>query len=199
MKNILNIEVNTICTCNCYENIYNGEDQILIRFERDNPINPKIQIKFGENPEETYDINFINGVGIYEINLKSFMNGIMTFKFTDDDYDGSIFTINHQYRTSSRNRTLVLDKINDYSYKTKYLSTIKASSVGIGDDFEVDENGELKTKKVTSIKVTKSNDIVSNVTFEYDDKTESSNKCIYGVDNNLIKFGDVPIYWNGGE
>ena len=197
MKNILNIKVNSKCDCTCHENIDNGTNRILVRYERENPINPKIVV----NSEE-HDLEFVNGVAIYELQLPGANEEqkSIEFKFIDDDYDGHKFFIGcNQWRGNLAFYTAKLVRVSTYSFRIDMVQIVDMSTMKVGSGLTISDNGEIEIeeKEVESITAKKNeNDQVTLIGINYTDGTSSINQCVYDNDGNLVLFGDIEINWS---
>lgn len=201
MKNILNIEVNAICNCSCFENIGTDTNEIIVRYKRENPINPKIKVIVGSTSTE-YSLEFTDGIAIFNIDLNLFLEYVdIKFQFLDDGYEGIIFQLRcADYSPNTWYKTLQLFRVTDSYYVARMVSTIDLSDAGIGDGLEIDDDGNLTvttTPNVTQITAESTGETITKVTIAYDDETSNTYSCTYDDNGRLTKFGNIPITYNG--
>ena len=153
MKNILNIDINTTGNCTCFENIDDASNKIILRFKRNNPINPKIKIIVGYNDENSteYPLAFVDGIAIYELSVSLFNESTLArFQFLDDDYTGAVFSISCLIpNKEALYKTLILFKVSEYSYVARMITTVDLSMLEYDDDDFIIEDGTLSIKKGT--------------------------------------------------
>lgn len=205
MRNILNIKVNSICNCTCYENINDGSQSIIIRYERNNFSSPEIVIE-----DEPTPLEVVGKVATFNFPLSLLVPFQSTkFKFVDGSYNGTEFSIYRNYESiPNKYYTLKLVRTGQYSFS---LDCMPLSDLGIGDGLMIDEDGNLslesESEKLISLDVTTENDLVTNVGFNYEkttvdeygrEKTEiitTDYEIAYDANDKVIKFGDIEVNW----
>ena len=207
MQNIVNFDVRDYFACSCVANIFNGSENINLFFEADTYNAPQLEISIiGDTTTTTvYDLEVVNGLAVYNIDHTIFKKSEqLAIKYIDGSKIGTTFYFNKTAETYSKHKTMRVKKMSDDTFKIEFITNYKRDISDLSfDDFEVDENGEVKVKSPIEIKATKTNGVVSNVTLIYKKATETeqadekSYKCTYDTNGNLIEFGNLPITWNG--
>ena len=192
MRNIVKFDVTGRCKCACVANIACSEHSIVLIYEANEFIAPKVLLDIGK----TLDLTVKNGVATCELPYDE-LDGCTNFqtRFIDGDKIGKWFSWEKPETIETNFETFVNVAYEDNMFKI----TIKRRTATVteySNDFTVTDDGKLQLKKATEINVTKNaDDVITNVTIKYDDESQSSNNCAYDSGGNLIKFGDLNINW----
>lgn len=208
MQNIINFDVRENCVCSCLCNIHNDSETINLFFEADEYNNPQLEISIINGTVTTtdvYDLEVVNGYAVYDLDHTIFTTAErISIKYIDGLKISTLVYFSKTAQTYSKSRTMRVNKVSDDTFKIEFIARRKSQVNDFSyDDFEVDENGELTVKSPTEIKVTKTNNVISNVTLIYKktttttDADQKSYNCTYDTNGNLTKFGDLPITWSG--
>ena len=205
MQNIINFDVRGDYACSCVANIFNSAETINLFFESDEYTAPQLEVTvIGETTTTTvYNLEVVNGYAVYNLDHTIFAKGEqLAIKYVDGTKSGTTFYFTKTRETYNSKNTMRVDKISTDTFKIQFIVKTKTESSSFSsDDFEVNDEGEITVKSPKRINVSKTSDIISNVTLIYAEATETtaadqkSYDCTYDTDGNLIKFGDLPITW----
>ena len=201
MQNIINFDVRGDYACSCVANIFNGAETINLFFEADEYIKPQLEVIATITTSETttttttvYDLEVVNGFAVFNLDHTKFTS--CQLKYIDGTKSGTTFYFTKSGTTYSISQTMRVDKIASDKFKISFVAKYKRDINSYSDDFEVDEDGTLTVKSPTKIKVTETDDLVSNVTLVYSETDERSYSCKYDENGKLTQFGSLPITWN---
>ena len=204
MRNVVTFDVRGVSNCVCVMNVLDGSNDINMIFEIGEYENPQIEIIAGETTTTTA-LTVENGVATFELKLSLFDgNKIVKTRFIDGDKIGKQFN----WKTQSfsgipdgyvRNwQTLrVIRETDDTFGVVLYSVNEKPASSYDEGSFDVTNTGELTLKTPHEITVTvNSNDLVTNVDFDYGDNYHKSFSVEWDENQKITKFGNLPITWS---
>lgn len=202
MKNIIVFDVRGECSCACVANILeNDANNIILTFEDDSYSNPKFEIKSSTGESTLYNLTVVNGMATGEFNWGEILqseNSYCQMRYADNDKIGKWF--NWQLSTTTTGidyKSLRVYKENDTTFSIKFIAS-QLTPVNSADpnDFDVDENGVMSLKSVSSINAVKnSNKKIGSIEFIYENGTSETCNCTYNSDGDLTTFGSITIDW----
>ena len=203
MKNIIVFDVRGECWCVCVANILEtGVNNIILTFEADAYSNPKFEIKSSTGESKLYSLTVVSGVATGEFNWNEILqseNSYCQMHYVDNDKIGKWF--NWQLPTTTTGgidyKSLRVYKENNTTFLIKFIaSQLTPVSSANPNDFDVDENGVVSLKNVSSINVVKnSNKKIGSIEFIYENGTSETCNCTYNSGGDLTAFGSITIDW----